>query len=352
MFISELNDDLMTRQFNSGHPFILRGPVGISKTQTIMQYCARMGLGLVTENLTSVDAPDLRGFLIPTKTDDGPVSVYSKPNWLRGIEAKIAEGFEQGILFFDEILSAEHLTIKAAAPLLSEGFIGDWVLPDGWVVWGSGNRTKDKAGAVKMLTHVANRCCILDVQPDVESLQAWMIDQDMHPMYVAFVAARPGVVCGGDIPKDTDQQQITPRSLSYAHDFHSIDPATDLETSPNVQAMVAAYIGDAATADLFGFLKTVEHLPKIEEIIADPMSAKLPADHRLDAQMAAIHLCIYHVDADNVDELFTYVCRLRKEMQASAAKAMIDKTKGSLLNSRALGQWISENPALITSTFA
>ncbi len=353
MFLSQLTDNVLTRQFNSGHPFILRGRPGISKTQLIIQYCERMGLGLVIENLTSVDAPDMRGFLIPQKTEDGGVtSVYSKPAWLSQIEAMIAKGFTSGILFLDEILAAQHDVIKATAPLMSEEHIGEWYLPEGWVVWGSGNRVKDRAGAQRLLAHAANRALILDVEPDVESLSNYMVKRNMHPLYVAFIHARPLTVFPLEAPKDPDQQVISPRSLEYAHDFHFQGEDEPLATDTVTQAMIAGYIGDAACADLMGYIATADELPTYEEIMANPQGAKVPAETRLDAQLAAIHMCIYHATDDNVDELFTYVMRLRGEMHATAANAMIMKSGGALVTSRVLGQWIASNTALVTATFS
>jgi len=344
---------MLTKQFNTGHPLCLRARAGVGKTNMIEQFCADMDLGIVTEFTPAMDAPDAMGFLIPTKTDAGPVAMYSKPNWLRRIEEKIALGLDSGVLFLDEYLSADHLVQKAFAPLMSERRIGEWSLPDGWVVWVAGNRTIDKAGANKMLSHIGNRMCVLDVEADLDSWTTWANDHDIHPMYIAFAQARPGVVFHNDAPKNPDDQQVSPRSFVYAHDFHADDnDSMSLDTDVVTQGIIAGYIGEAATAELFGFLKTVDELPTIQEIEANPATAKLPNEYRMDAQYAAVQMVVHHVNSDNINPLFGYITRLNKELQASAAKQMIDKTKGTLLNSAALGKWISENPALISSTFA
>ena len=352
MKLSDLNDNQLTKQFNAGHALCLRGSPGIAKTAVIEQYAARNDLGCVVMNLTASDPMDALGFLIPVKTDDGPVAHYSKPNWLTRIEES---GEEQGILFLDELLSAEHITVKAFAPLLSEKRIGEWLLPEGWVVWASGNRVQDKSGAMKMLVHAGNRMNVIDVTPDLEAWCQWANDAGVHPMYIAYANARPGEVFNGEPPKDPDGQRLTPRSLVYAQDYHTGGQVEDdlaLDLDPVTQSMIAGYIGQASTADLFGFFRTVDELPTIQEIIDNPETAKLPDSMRMDAQYAAVQLCIHHADSETIDPIFQYITRLNKELQASAAKQLIDKTKGSLLNSKALGQWMSENPALITSTFA
>ena len=353
MKLSAISNNILTKQFNAGHALCFRGMAGMAKTARIQQYAHEMGLGLVTEFLPAQDAPDAMGFLIPTRTDDGPVSTYSKPNWLRRIELEIEAGHDRGILFLNEYLSADHLVQKAYAPLFSEGVIGEWVLPEGWVTWLDGNRTTDRAGANSMLGHVGNRMCVLDVSPDLESWTTYANSINMHPMYIAFAQARPGVVFNDEPPKNPNEQRISPRSFTFCHDFHTDgDSDVELDIDSVTQSMVEGYIGFAASTDFFAFLKTADELPTIEEIIADPMGAKLPSSYRLDAQFAGIQLCVHHGDSDTIDPIFQWVCRLNKDMQASAAKQLIDKTKGSLLNSPALGKWIAENPALIQATFS
>jgi len=350
MKISDLTADVMARLYNAGHPVLLRGAAGIAKTAVVNQQAAELGLHVITAFLPAMDAPDALGFLVPSKTDNGPVSNYTKPDWLRQIENSNAE---RGILFLDEFLAADHLVQKAFAPLLSEGQIGEWKLPEGWVVWLAGNRVTDKAGANRMLGHVANRMTILDVSPDVDGWMKWAGQQGMHPMYMAFAKARPGVVFNEDPPKDPNEPRTSPRSFTYAHDFHANGvEGMELPSDAVTQDIVAGFIGPGSAAEFFSFIKVVNELPTIEEIIKDPMAAKLPEGSRLDAQYAAVQMIIHHADADNVDNLFQYVERLVKELQTSAAKQLIDKSGGRLLNSKALAAWVGRNKALITASLA
>ncbi len=350
MKISALTDDVFARLYNAGHPVLLRGAAGIAKTASVMQAAPRLGLELVIEFLPAQDAPDAMGFLIPSKTDQGPVANYAKPNWLRRIEET---GKAQGILFLDEFLAADHLVQKAYAPLLSERKIGQWELPAGWQVWMSGNRVTDKAGANRMLGHVGNRMSILDVSPDVDGWLKWANNNGMHPMYTAFAKARPGIVFNEDPPKDPNEPRCSPRSFTFAADFHTQGvEGMELPSDGVTQEIVQGYIGEGAAAEFFSFIKMVNELPTIEQIKKNPAQAKLPASERLDAQYAAVQMVIHHADTDNVDTLFQYIERLNKELQTSAAKQMIDKSGGRLLNSPALAKWISKNKALITATLA
>jgi hypothetical protein len=114
------------------------------------------------------------------------------------------------------------------------------------------------------------------------------------------------------------------------------------------RAAVAGFIGEGAAATLFAFLKLKDELPSIEAILEDPKTAKVPS--RMDAVYMVMQNVIHHSDPDNVDVLWTYMERLPLEIQTSACVALLDKTKGALLNSKSLGNWIKNNRALIANT--
>ena len=351
MNISHLNSTTLDRIFASKRALILRGAPGIAKTALVNQYCESKGMPCVTEFLPSMDAPDLMGFLIPTKTEDGgAVARYTKPNWLRRIEET---GSDVGILFFDEVLAAEHLTQKAAAPLYSERRIGEWPLPEGWAVWGSGNRTIDKAGAGKMLAHIVNKVCVLDVEPCPPSWIAWATDNDVHPMLISFAEKFPGVVFGTTPPEDPNMPRCTPRSLTYAGEVLSFGvdrTCMDLPSDEITQELVAGFIGPGASGNLFAYLKVTNELPELRDILADPQRAKVPAPERMDAHAAAAQMIIYHATPDNIERLFEYGTRLKRELQTSIAQQMLAKQGGVLLNSKCLNEWLAENAALVSST--
>lgn len=352
MKISSLNNNTLSRLFDTNEPVLLRGAPGIAKTAKLLQFTEQAELGCVVEFLPAMDAPDAMGFLIPTKGDGGaPVSRYSKPSWLARIEET---GKDRGMLLLDEFLAADHLVQKAFAPLLSERKIGQWELPEGWVVWMTGNRQEDKAGANRMLSHIANRVFILDMQADPDG---WVNDfatpSGMHPMYIAFAKARPGLIFGGEPPKDPNAPFASPRSLTKAHEFHAAGiEDNNLPHDDVTREVVAGMIGEGTAMELFSFIKTKDELPDIEDMIENPETAKLPKPERLDAQYVAAQMAVHYANPETVNPLFTYVTRLNKELQTSVAIQMIQKSGGALLNSEALTKFVAENKALITATLS
>ena len=220
-----------------------------------------------------------------------------------------------------------------------------------WVVWAASNRTQDKAGVNKMLSHVANRMAIIEVTPDVEGWVKWASANSVHPMYLAFAQARPGIVFSDEPVVDPNKPGCTPRSFTYASEFHTLGMRSmELPTDPVTLEVVAGFIGEAAAGEFFSFCKVVDILPTYADVMDDPKKAKLPPSERLDAHYAAAQLLVHYVNEDNVNTLFEYALRLRKELQVSIARQFIDNSKGVLLNSAAMQKFIKENTALVAGT--
>jgi hypothetical protein len=114
------------------------------------------------------------------------------------------------------------------------------------------------------------------------------------------------------------------------------------------QQCVQGSIGEGAAADLFGFIKVFDQLPSLEDIEKDPLTAKCPKD--LSAGWAAGQMCIHYAKSTNINNLWTYVMRLPKEVQVSMAKSLLERSGSQLLNAPALVKWIHANKALITSS--
>ncbi len=354
MKLSDLTDSVLTRMFSAATPILFLGKSGLGKTERVYQFAEKSTLGMVPYNLTTIDPVDIRGFPIPSKRGDGmAVTKFALSPIIEAIERN---GAKRGILFLDEILACEHIVQKAVAPILSEGMAGEYPLPDGWVVWLASNRPEDKAGVVRLLGHVTNRMCILHVEPDVQGWMKWAAGAGVHPLYMAFAKQRPGVIFDATPPKDSTRPYCTPRSLVNACAFHTqgLSQANymALGTDTITQEFIAGYIGDGAAADLVAYLMVRDEIPDIEDIEADPFSAKVPSDSRLDAQVAVSQMVVHFVNASNVENLMHYVKRLNKEFQTTTVKQMLDKSAGALLNSPALTEWMSENKALVVATYS
>jgi len=340
----------------------LQGPPGIGKTDTVrllprlLSKLYGQEFGYFEECAANVDAPDVRGYMIPTKDADGkPISMFTRSGMLPSV-AYLAK-YPRGVYFLDEFMQAQHIEQKAFAPLLLDRCLGGNALPDGWWVITASNRMKDKSGVVRPLMHVINRQRVLEIDADPDTWCKWAEANGIHPMGITFAARRPGVVFSEAVPAHpvpfatARSFTKTMQFLQTMLDLQGKSESMELPSDPITQEMVAGDIGQAAAAEFFGFLKVAEFLPTIEEIEADPQKAKCPDITRFDAAYAAVQMCLAWAKPSNINQIVDYVLRLPKELQTATLKSLLEKHRGLLLNNPALTKWMQENGALIVASF-
>lgn len=303
--------------------------------------------------LPTLDAPDIRGFLVPSKNASGEAASYFTRSPMFPSDEYLAK-HPRGIFVIDERNAADLLTQKATAPIILSKLFGNKQLPEGWMVVSASNRVSDRAGVIRPPMHLTNRECVLNMENDVTSWAVWAERKNLHPMGVAFAKKFPGAVFADSVPT-TDGPFSTARSYTEAVKFLAIKAGVDkngnvnmaLPNDPLTQQVVAGHVGDGASAQMFAFFKLHDKLPDIEDIEKDPAKAKCP--DALDAAYAAVQLCIHYAKSTNVDKLWQYIERLPRELQVSAAVSLIKRSGGTLINSKALGTWVSKNRALVTN---
>lgn len=350
------------RLYETGDTIHLIGPPGGGKSQVIQNeivetLSAKYGeqFGFHDSLAPTLDAPDYRGFLIPSKDPDGtPSSFFTRSPELPPKE--YLKAHPRGVYLVDELSSAEMLTQKALAPVLLSKRFGNESLPPGWQVWAASNRMSDRAGVVRQPSHVRNRVREISLEPDALSWAVWAEKHGIHPLIIAWAKQNPTTAFVNEVPA-TDRPFSTARSLTRAANLMSVGLARDddgklvdmeLPNDPLTQQGVFGDIGEGAAAHLFGFLKVYDKLPTLEEIIADPLKAKCPQD--LSAGWAAGQMCIHYAKPGNIDKLWQYTERLPREVQVSMAKSLLERSGSALLNSPSLLKWIHANRALIQNS--
>lgn len=349
--------------YEAGTALHLVGPPGVGKSQALANeiratLSAHYGeeFGFHDVLLPTVDAPDIRGFLIPTKDKDGhPTSFFTRSAILPTKEYLRAH--PRGLMLIDERNASDMLTQKAIAPAILSKRFGEEYLPPDWIVVSASNRVEDGSGVIKPPKHLVNRERTIPIESDVLSWSLWAEAHQVHPMLIAFAKQQPGVVFTESVPK-TEGPFCTPRSFVSAARILALAAGTDADGNPNMQIpqtgilsqMVSGDIGDGACAQLMSYLKVADELPTIQEILDQPTKAKCPT--ALSAAYAAAQMCLHYAKPDCIDKLWVYTERMPKEMQVSVAKQLVAKGAGVLLNSKALTAWIAKNKALINASNA
>ena len=186
-------------------PIIGIGKSGVGKTESIYELTQELGIGFCELRLVTMTETDLLG--VPTINEHGRTD-WASNNLLPHEER---DG-KQGILVLDEITSATS-TIRAAAYQLldSKRALGNYKLPDGWLVVGLGNGPDDGGVFSGMEGAFLNRARCWRIEPDLRTWKKWAINKSVNPTVVAFLSSMPEYLHQFD-PDEIAQVFPSPRS--------------------------------------------------------------------------------------------------------------------------------------------
>jgi len=317
-------------------PIGLIGSVGIAKTQSFKgwfrdMYAEHVGvsadqLGFIQERVANRDSAEIAGVALPSKDANGDIiTQFTKPPLITKIEQTKCE---YGIILFDELMQATADVQKVLADVLdpAERTLAGWAIPDGWIVCFTGNRTADKSGASRMLSHLLNRCAVFELQFDIKGWASWAEQNDVNPLAIDCAMAYADDGFFADCVPTEDGPFCTPRSLVRAAQhltaFTESAEFDGIDLPSYVESLLAANIGDRAAGMLSRHIAMADQVPTARDIFADPTGANVPdaTGYQLLAANRAINAA--H-DADTGEAALAYVVRLRPDLQVSLGSKLL-----------------------------
>tara|TARA_R100001086_G_scaffold229129_2_gene148888 strand:- start:810 stop:1946 length:1137 start_codon:yes stop_codon:yes gene_type:complete len=317
-------------------PIGLIGPVGVGKTQYFKgwfrdMYAEHVGLasdqiGFIQERVANRDSAEIAGVALPSKDADGNLRTTFT---VAPLITKIRDtGKEYGIVLIDELMQATADVQKVLADLLdpAERTVGGWAIPDGWIVCFTGNRTSDKSGASRMLSHLLNRCVVFEMAFDVNGWAGWAEQNDVNPLAIDCAMAYADEGFFADCVPTEDGPFCTPRSLARAAQhltaFTESDAFDGVTVPSFVESLIASNIGAKSAGTLVRHIAMADQVPTADEILADPDGANVPdaTGYQLLAANRAINAA--H-DADTGEAALAYVVRLRPDLQVSLGSKLL-----------------------------
>jgi len=192
---------------------------------------------------------------------------WNPPNWLP------REG--RGIIFLDELLQAPQLTRSAAAEMIYDGRLGEWVKPDGYLIVGATNRLTE-APIFEISPFLANRFMHVELRcPSVEEFVEWGMANGIDSRILAFLMTHQSAIYKFD-PKARQHAFPTPRTWHYTSDM--IKGETDLDL---IEIYASSCVGPYIAGEFKAFLRLREKLPPIDTYIDKPNTAPIPEEHDL-----------------------------------------------------------------------
>jgi MoxR-like ATPase len=291
-------------------PLHIWGPCGTGKSQIVGQVASDLGYEFLDVRAVQLDPVDLRG--LPRISSD-------QTEW---VPPKFLPTSGRGILFLDELTSAPQMTQAGCYQLVLDRRLGEYRLPEEWVVIAAGNPASERGVHFAMPRPLRNRFVHLDLEPDLDDWSKWAIKAHVRPEIIAFLRFKPELLHAADVTSDANAWP-TPRSWEMASRVLSgVAQRTNARllsgTSEFEAQLLDGTVGQAAASELVAFLRLFRELPSIDEILLNPTAARVPVEPT--AQIA-IATALGRVLSDtSVGRGITYLERMPTEMRVMAMR--------------------------------
>lgn len=237
-------------------PIFGLGLGGIGKSEAIMNLAEELGIGYVDIRLLLYNETDLKG--IPYPNAD-----HTKTVWLQNsILPTVETHGEKGILVFDEVTSCMRSVRTAAYQLLNERKLGEYSLPDGWLVVCLGNGIDDGGDFNGMEGNFLNRCSVYDILPSVNTWCDWALENDINPLITGYIRFKSDDF--HTFSADNDMELFaSPRSWKAVSDILKYNDINDKITQYRIMGSVGVKVGQTFMA----FSKFENVAVKAEDIL-------------------------------------------------------------------------------------
>lgn len=232
--------NIVEMSFHEGNrrPIFGLGKGGIGKTESIAELAKRLKIGYVDIRLLLYAETDLKG--IPYPSADHMSTIWLQNNILPTVE----KDGQYGILVLDEITSVSRSVRTAAYQLLNERKLGEYKVPDGWMIVCLGNGEEDGGDFQGMEGNFVNRCSVFNVVPNLDAWKMWAYNHGVNYMVLGYVSWMPSHLHTYDPNSETDMLFASPRSwnavsdILNAHPFDEKDIINQLRVIANLGSLV------------------------------------------------------------------------------------------------------------------
>jgi len=339
--------------------FMLRGEPGIGKSSA-MDVFERMYGDSMSYAYVDCGNKDLGDIAMPVVNREARITEYF-PNAVFQLQRG-----KPVVIMLDEFTKAPQPVQNMLHPLFEtrNPRLGDIPLPKGSIVFLTGNLTTDGVGD-QLKAHTRNRVCELIVRKATsEEWLEWAAHKGtIDPIVMAFVHQFPQVM-GSYLdyadekvnekqkvntenpyiynPRTVQTAFVSPRSLERAS---NVVARRDRIDSDSLIAALAGTIGEAGARDLQAFVEYQDKLPKWEDIIANPLTAKLPDQNKdVGACSVLVFGAVQRMTKETINPLVDYIERMHLEWQACfATHAAASPKQQVALSSGKFGKWILRN---------
>ena len=221
---------------------------------------------------------------------------------------------ERGFIYLDEIADSTPTIQSALQRLLLDRKLGSLQLAKGWHTTASSNRQTDKAAAGRISTAAVNRCITVGVEVDTDAWVDWALSNAVHASVVAYSRWRSGCWDFDPSRKTANPAFCSPRSAHILSDYIKYESQPDFD-------VINGIVGDGVGSEFFGFLRIVNDLPDLKQVLKQPDKHPIPKE--MDVAIATMYALIAMADEKNVGQIVKYVVRNEMELTVMALKDLL-----------------------------
>ena len=177
-------------------PILLIGAPGIGKTQIMEQVAEECGIGLVAYTITHHTRQSAIGlpFIVEKEFHGQKMSVteYTMSEIVASIYEKMEQtGWQEGILFLDEINCVSETLAPAMLQFLQCKSFGNHKIPEGWIIAAAGNPPEYNKSVREFDIVTLDRVKKIEVEPDFTAWKAYAYRVQIHPAVISYLNVRP-----------------------------------------------------------------------------------------------------------------------------------------------------------------
>lgn len=303
----------------------LIGKSGVGKSATVRQTAEALGIPLIDLRLSQFDPVDFRG--VPYIDDETERTSWAVPEFFPD------ETQPNGILFLDELTSAPHAVQAVAYQMCLDRRVGDYYLPDGWMIVAAGNHQSDRGVTHTIPSPLLNRMTRIEVETTVEDVVMHGAKMGVRPEVLAFMQARADLLHKFDAKNSAGMQFPTPRGWFAVSDKFGLNLPTQ-----TFNELVRGDVGEEAGVAFTSFLSVWETLPAIEEVLRAPDAAPVPEE--LNKRYCLVMGLAAQANKDNFDRVVQYVSRMPNDLLTLVGLLAIARDK-EIMKSPGYIQWAS-----------
>ena len=332
---------------------LVQGHMGIGKSTLLEMLGEKTGYPTFYFDCTTADLGDI---MIPKINHlEGVDFVSFAINEMLGLHKD-----EPVIIMLDELGKANPAVKKGLTRFMLERQVGKYKLHPDSLLFATTNLTDEGVGDMFEM-HQCDRLNMVEMRkPSAEEWLLYGINKGLDANVLGFAKEFTQIFDDfRDVKRPDDnpyifhpqavgrEKFVTPRGLEKAS---GVLKQRDKMTDNSLMSNLIGTLGERASMDLMSFVKLSDQMPKRDDIIKDPKTAKVPDS--ASAVCMVVFNALSTMDKDYINPWMTYLDRLDKEAQGMFANGVRDgkyNKQSLVMTNKKFTEWALQNNHMFAS---